>query len=53
MIKSYNFFKSKIHIGSSIYQSSNSGSVEESIEKQDEEPTNCLLQKFTIQLNIA
>ena len=54
MIKSYNIFQLKIHTGrSSIYQFLNFGPVEESIEKQDEEQTNFLLQKFSSQLNIV
>ena len=54
MIKSYNIFQLKILNGrSSIYQFPNFVTVEESIEKQDEERTNFLLQKFNSQLNIV
>ena len=54
MIKSYNIFQLKILNGrSSIYQFPNFVTVKESIEKQDEERTNFLLQKFNSQLNIV
>ena len=54
IIKRYNIFKLKIHNGtSSIYQFPNLGSVQESIEKQDEEQATFLLQKFNSQLKIV